>query len=65
MDKEALQSELDATYKSLDKADRQIKNLLIERKQLQMTLELLEAGNFITEGKLAEAREFVQQFKQS
>lgn len=63
MDKESLQKELDDAYKSLDKADRQIKNLLIERKQLNMVLELLETAGFISEGKLQEAKEFVQTFK--
>ena len=57
------QNELDAAYKSLDKAENQIKNLLVERKQLHMTLELLEAAGFISGGKLQEAREFVQSFK--
>lgn len=63
MDKESLQKELDDAYKSLDKADRQIKNLIIECKQLHMVLELLETAGFISEGKLQEAKEFVQTFK--
>lgn len=63
MDIKALKRELEEAYKSLDKADRQIKNLLIERKQTQMIFELLETAGFITEGKLQEAREFVQTFK--
>ena len=63
MDNKALKAELDATQKSLTKADIQIKNLLVERKQQKMTIELLEAGGFITEGKLEQAREFIQQFK--
>lgn len=64
MNKKALQDELDAAYKSLEKADRQVKNLLLERKQTAMILGLLETGGFIQEGKLEEAREFVQTFKQ-
>ena len=63
MDKEALQKELDDAYKSLEKSDRQMKNLLIERKQNQMVFDLLETAGFITDGKLQEAREFVQTFK--
>ncbi len=63
MNEKALQQELTAAYKSREKADRQVKNLLIERKQQEMTMKLLEAGGFISEGKLDEAREFIQQFK--
>lgn len=63
MEPKDLKKELEEAYKSLDKADRQIKNLLIECKQNQMVLELLETGGFITDGKLQEAREFVQTFK--
>jgi hypothetical protein len=63
MEKKDLERELEAAYKSLDKADRQIKNLLIERKQSQMILELLDTAGFIADGKLQEAREFVQTFK--
>lgn len=63
MKPEDLKKELEEAYKSLDKADRQIKSLLIERKQTQMIFELLETAGFITEGKLQEAREFVQTFK--
>jgi len=62
MDEKSLKNELEAAYKSLEKADRQIKNLLIERKQTQIVLEMLETANFITDNKLAEAREFVQTF---
>lgn len=62
MDKESLQAELDAAYKKLDKADGQIKSLLIERKQNQMVLEMLESVGFIADGKLQEARDFVQSF---
>lgn len=62
MKPEDLKKELEEAYKSLDKADRQIKSLLIERKQTQMIFELLETAGFITEGKLQEAREFVQTF---
>lgn len=63
MDKQAIQEELDAAYENLDQKERQIKNLLTERKQLHMTIELLETAGFIEYGKLEEAREFVQNFK--
>lgn len=56
------ETELAAAYKSLESADRQIKNLLIERKQNQMIISLLEMGGYITDGKLEEARELVQSF---
>lgn len=62
MDTKALKAELDAAYKSLDKADNQIKSLLKERRQTQMVFEMLTTAGFITEGKLEEAREFVQTF---
>ena len=62
MDTKALKAELDAAYKSLEKADNQIKRLLKERRQTQMVLEMLTTAGFITEGKLEEAREFVQTF---
>lgn len=58
-----MKEELEAAYKSLDKAENQVKSLRKERKQLQMTIQLLEVGGFITEGKLDEAREFIQTFK--
>ena len=56
------EKELEAAYKSLEKADRQIKNLLTERKQLHMTLALLETGGFIKDGKLEEAQGFSTTF---
>ena len=52
MESKDLKKELAEAYKSLDKADRQIKNLLIERNQNQMILELLETAGFIADGKL-------------
>ncbi|MDF1830641.1 hypothetical protein [Cycloclasticus pugetii] len=63
MEPKDLKKELEEAYKSLEKADRQIKSLLIERKQSQMVMELLENAGFITDGKLQEARELVQTFK--
>ncbi len=60
---QALKSEVAAAYKSLDKADNQIKNLLLERKQQTMLISLLDAGGFISEGKLEEAQVFVRTFK--
>lgn len=65
MDEKALNEELHAAYQNLDRKEECIKNLLIERKQLHMTIELLETAGFIEEGKLEEAREFIQTFKQS
>lgn len=62
MEEKSLKAELEAAYKSLDKADRQIKNLLIERKQNNLILEMLESSGYIKDGKLEEAREFVNRF---
>lgn len=63
MNESALNEELQAAYKNLDRKEDQIKNLLLERKQLHMTIELLETAGFIKEGKLEEARGFVSVFK--
>ena len=62
MNTKELKAELDSAYKSLEKADSQIKNLLKERRQTQMILEMLTTAGFISDGKLEEAREFVQTF---
>ena len=62
MDQKALKTELEAAYESLERADAQIKNLLKERRQTQMVLEMLTTAGFIKDGKLEEAREFVQTF---
>lgn len=64
MNEKALQEELQAAYKELDNADRQIKNLLLERKQQNMVVNLLDSGGFITEGKLEEAIAFSSSFNQ-
>jgi hypothetical protein len=57
-----LKSELEAAYKSLDEAERRIKGLLIERRQNELVLGLLEAAGFITEGKLDEVKNVVDRF---
>jgi chorismate mutase len=62
MDSESLKAELEAAYKSLDKADRQIQRLLVERKQNELVLGLLETAGFIAEGKLDEAKNIVDGF---
>jgi hypothetical protein len=62
MDKESLQRELDAAYKKMDVYEHQIKNLLKERKQNQMVLQMLETADYIEQGKLEEAQELVRSF---
>jgi len=62
MNDKALKEELTAAYRSLERADAQIKNLLKERKQTQMVIEMLTTAGFITDGKLEEARKFVGTF---
>ena len=62
MNDKALKEELTAAYKSLERADAQIKNLLKERKQTQMVIEMLTTAGFIPDGKLEEARKFVGTF---
>jgi len=63
MEPKDLKRELESAYKLLEEKERQIKNLLIERKQNNMVMELLETAGFVKEGKLEEAKEFVQTFK--
>ena len=58
----ALKAELDEAYKSLERSDAQIKNLLKELRQTQMVIDMISAAGFIKDGKLEEAREFVQIF---
>ena len=57
-----LKSDLEAAYKSLDEAERRIKGLLVERRQNELVLGLLETGGFITEGKLDEVKSIVDRF---
>jgi len=63
MEPKDLKRELESAYKLLEEKERQIKNLLIERKQNKMVMELLETAGFVKEGKLEEAKEFVRTFK--
>ena len=60
MESKGLELELGEAYKSLEKAERKISNLLAERKQLLMTLNILDTAGFIKDGKLEEARGFSQ-----
>ena len=62
MEAKDTKKELEAAYASLEKAERQIKSLLLEKNKMFLTLEMLEKACFIKEGKLAEAREFVDTF---
>ena len=62
MDSKPLKAELEAAYKSLNKAEHQIRRLLVERKQNQLVVVLLERAGFITEGKLDEAKNIVDGF---
>lgn len=62
MNLESTKKELEYAYKSLANADRQIKNLLLERKQAQLVLQMLESAGYIKAGKLEEAQQFVLAF---
>ena len=62
MDNKPLKSELEAAYKNLDKAYRQIQRLLVERRQNQLVFSLLETAKFIEEGKLEEANAIARSF---
>ena len=62
MDSRSLKSELEAAYKSLDEADRRIQRLLVERRQNELVLGLLETAGFIAEDKLGEAKSIVDGF---
>lgn len=62
MDEESLKRELEAARENEARLERQIKNLLAERMQMQLTVELLETAGFIAPGKLEEARDFARTF---
>jgi hypothetical protein len=65
MNLESTKTELEAAYKSLAKAEGQIKNLLEERKQSQLIFQMLESAGYIRAGKLEEAQQFVWRFLDS
>lgn len=65
MNLESTKAELEAAYKSLAKAESQIKNLLQERKQTQLIFQMLESAGYIKTGKLEEAQQFVWTFLDS
>ena len=59
MNKEALEKELYWAYEKLDKLEKQISNLLVERKDSAMILEVLKAAGFLNDEKLYQAREII------
>ncbi len=59
MDKKALENELAETYEKLDKAEKQVSNLLAERKDTNQMIEILKAAGFLTDEKLYQAREIL------
>lgn len=60
MDKKAIEKELNDAYESLEKAEKQVSNLLIERREVIQVLEILKAAGFITDEKVSQAREIIQ-----
>ena len=59
MTKEVLEKELCEAYEKLDKLEKQISNLLVERKDSAMILEVLKAAGFLNDEKLYQAREII------
>lgn len=59
---EQLKDELETESERLKRSAQEMKRLQVELKQTQMVIAMLEAAGFIEDGKLDEAREFVQQF---
>lgn len=62
MDANALKNELENAYKKLTEAEQRIKDLLVERNELQFVLQILQIAGFIQEGKLEEARQIAKTF---
>lgn len=60
MNKEALERELEAAYKSLEAKEKQVSNLLIERNESFKIMDVLKAAGFITDEKIGEARDLIQ-----
>lgn len=59
MDLKAAKKELEAAYEKLEKAEKQVSNLLIERRDTNRILEVLKAAGFLTDEKLYQAREII------
>lgn len=51
--------ELEAAYENLEKAEKQVSNLLVERRDTNRILEVLKAAGFLTDEKLYQAREII------
>ncbi len=59
MDLKSTQKELADAYKQLEKLEKQIANLLIERREASKIIEVLKAAGFLTDEKLFQAREII------
>lgn len=59
MNKESLERELADAYEKLEKAEKQVSNLLIERRDTSQMIEVLKAAGFLTDEKLYQAREII------
>ncbi len=59
MDLKATKKELEAAYEKLEKAEKQVGNLLIERRDTNRILEVLKAAGFLTDEKMHQAREII------
>ena len=59
MDLKATKKELEAAYENLEKAEKQVSNLLIERRDTNRIIEVLKAAGFLTDEKLYQAREII------
>jgi hypothetical protein len=60
MNKQSLENELSEAYEKLEKAEKQVSNLLIERRMTVQIFEILKAGGFLTDEKIGQAREIIK-----
>jgi len=59
VDLKSTKKELEAAYERLEKTEKQLSNLLLERRDTNRILEVLKAAGFLTDKKLYQAREII------
>ena len=59
MNNEALEKELAEAYEKLEKSEKQVSNLVTERRDTNQMIEVLKAAGFLTDKKLFQAREIL------
>jgi len=61
MNKEGLERELADAYEKLEKKEKQVSNLLVERREANQVIEVLKAAGFLTDEKLQQAHEIIME----